>query len=317
MRRWPPRLAAALAGYQMALQDSQARSEDTVRVWEAVLAAAELAGHPGTAADARLRLAVTTIWLGRSAQASLMLDECNAVLQASGDDRNLAYCLAWRSYAANTLDRNAQARRDAEHGLQHARQADDPAAESFNLRLLGFALAQVGHSEAGLAHCRDAVDLAGRLANPLGEYLALHSLASTHLAAGQPRQTITVGRQALDRATENSYQWGQARSLDVPGQAYHALGRHGEAVGVLSQALPVLEQFYSRRIWAQCLLSLGRAHHALGQHRQAIEFLDQRLPVFAELGCLHGSGAAGTCSPAAGRRSPNRADQHITPPSQD
>jgi tetratricopeptide (TPR) repeat protein len=76
---------------------------------------------------------------------------------------------------------------------------------------------------------------------------------------------------------------GEALSLGVLGDAYHGLGRYGDAVDAFSEALPVFRDHFIRRHYGLCLLKLGLAQEALGNYREAAQCLTESLPAFREL----------------------------------
>lgn len=75
--------------------------------------------------------------------------------------------------------------------------------------------------------------------------------------------------------------------LCVLGDAYHGLGRYGEAVESLRSALPFYRDRFMHRDHALCQLKTGYAYQAMGDRRAAISCLKNSLDIFEQLQLAH------------------------------
>jgi tetratricopeptide (TPR) repeat protein len=91
--------------------------------------------------------------------------------------------------------------------------------------------------------------------------------------------------EGLSRARELNTSIGDW--LGIRGDAYRGLGRCGEAVESLKQALPAFEAHFMRRHEGLCLLKLGYAYQGMGDHDTAVTHLSESLAIFSQLQLDH------------------------------
>lgn len=83
-----------------------------------------------------------------------------------------------------------------------------------------------------------------------------------------------------DRRGSMSRGLDEAYFLDLLGDACNGLGRYGEAIVALSQAVQVFKENGAHCAHAVGLFKLAQSHLALAHHRQAISYLEECLPIF-------------------------------------
>lgn len=275
--------AARLALCQATFQNLQDRHDDSVRMWQGVVIAAEQAGDASAATVARLRLAAATLERGYLADAVGPLSDCVTALEQSQDDVNLAFGLYWLSACEFGLDRYEESQRDANRGVELARKIHDPRAELNNLRIFGLALARLGDRERSVAACEKALSIAVGLGESLVKLYALHELAFCCVISGRYERAAEIALARRQLSKEMDYTSGEALSLGVLADAYSGMGRYEEAVAAYSEALPVFRDHFIRRNYALCLYKLGLAYYALAHVDRAQGCLQQSLQLFREL----------------------------------
>jgi tetratricopeptide (TPR) repeat protein len=100
-------------------------------------------------------------------------------------------------------------------------------------------------------------------------------------------ETLAAERGAArmnDHANTSAQPLGHAYFLDLLGDAYNGLGRHDEAIAVLSEAAGAFGQHDAQCARAECLFKIAQSHLAMGRGEVAIGFLEECLPVFRALG---------------------------------
>jgi tetratricopeptide (TPR) repeat protein len=118
------------------------------------------------------------------------------------------------------------------------------------------------------------------------EHEVLHSVASVYNLAGRHADALHLGQDGLalgrDLGVRELADW-----LGLLGDAYHGLGRYGEAAESLRSALPFYRDRFMRRHHALCLLKMGYACQAMGDNQAAISYLNQSLGIFEQLQLAH------------------------------
>lgn len=277
------RFAARLASVQAIYQHLQERHQDAQQIWRTVASAAERAGDPMAAAEARLRVAAADVERGYSSSAAELLDDCVATFDKSGDSSNLAQALYWRGACAWDREAYASARDDTERGVQVARRIGDLHAEFMNLRGLGLALSRLGDHAGGIAACERALDLAGELGGPTFLQYALHNLSHTCELSGEHDRAVELATRRRELCRAEGDLRGAALSEALRGDAYFSLGRYSEAVDAYTQALPVFRYHSIRRFEGLCRYKLGCAYWKAGDAEQAALHLSESLPIFRDL----------------------------------
>lgn len=146
----------------------------------------------------------------------------------------------------------------------------------------------------GMAHLKlgrpeDARRVLGRArseaqAHRLPQYTMtyLHvALAQLHLALGEPGESLTLARKALEFANRSGYRLEQGAANRILGQAFEALDDPREAEAAYRRSLQILDEIQSRPELGQTLLAYGcftlRADPTEGQKlvQRALSLFDQ------------------------------------------
>ncbi len=104
-------------------------------------------------------------------------------------------------------------------------------------RWLALCLASIGEFDPALRVAEDAVRGADAAASPLDQVWASYSLARVHLERGDPATAIPLLEGTLPFCEQGETQLYYPRVLDSLGAAYALVGRSGEAVKLLDQAV--------------------------------------------------------------------------------
>lgn len=131
------RIACQLAQYLAAFLHLNGYHDDAEHAWMAITQAAEHAGDHQAASHARLRAVLVMIADKKhTARAAEPLKACLTAFKAAGDLPRLALTYALRGFYAYLEGDHDQARAEASHGLELARQVQDTHAESLCLYVL-------------------------------------------------------------------------------------------------------------------------------------------------------------------------------------
>jgi DNA-binding SARP family transcriptional activator/tetratricopeptide (TPR) repeat protein len=275
--------ARLLTARQGAYQHLQYRYDDSEQLWRHVADYADVAGDDRTAQYAHIGVAMSLIRQGRASDPQGLLDRCVSIAEQNSDLVQLAYSLAWRATCRWDLDDYAGARSDAARGAAIAWQARSPGAERLNLSLLGLALANSGEANQAVAATEAALEVAASLPDdPASELDALLNAAHVYVVARQPALAVPACGRAVELSRRLGDLYSEAEAWGKLGDAYLALGSHGEAVRCLSRALPFFRDGGNRRYHALCLHKLGQAYLALGAP-EAVACLQESLRICSEL----------------------------------
>lgn len=275
--------AVRLAVRLRAFQHLQHRYDDSRQLWQTIADTAEQVADPVLAACARVRVGAALVQRGQAADALGILDQCVRVIGQYGDAEELAFALYWRGSCAWDLEDFKHARGDSERGIREARRGASGAAECANLCLLGDTQAWLGEGDQAVASGERALAIATSLGPPTYELEALHNLSRTCTLTNQSGRAVELCLRRIELSRALGDRGGEALSQAVLGDAYNALGRHGEAAVSLLRALPVFAEHRSGRFHALCLLKLGYAAEGQRNYAEATRYLEESLTMFQRL----------------------------------
>ena len=140
-----------------------------------------------------------------------------------------------------------------------------------------------------LAAARIGLAAARKTGDPLGEAATLTSLGIALTDLGQSRQAIGHLTQALPLLRAAGHRDGEAVALVTLGAAHRDLERHAAAIGHLNEALRIWREAGDRWGEAITLQHLGETCLAAGQPGPAISHLRQALEIRDDIGDQYGS----------------------------
>ena len=203
--------------------------------------------------------------------------------------------------------------REALQALERLPESPDTLAQAIDIRLeLRLALIPLGRYHDALAVMREAEGLATRLGDParLGRVLADIS-ARLRNVAGEHLQAIEVGRRALAIAAASGDRELELEAQYRTGQAYFAIGDHGQALDFLSRCAEgagegrrdssTLFASWSRTWLALTLSSLGRFDDARSHAQEALRIAEGADHPFTLAEALTGVGSVALAQGDLGR----------------
>ena len=194
-------------------------AEATDRATRSLALLREVGNHTGEA-KALTVLAEVLADTGRHTEAIGLADAAVAITEDIGDSRIGAYALSVLAAIHGRLGHHTEAVARSEQALAAARAIDIPHAHVVAQIALATARARLGRYDLALDDVRHALDLASRGRYGVLEGQALTCLAEIHLNQGDLDTTVESGLQALDNHRRTGHRLGEARVLDVLGQAF-------------------------------------------------------------------------------------------------
>jgi len=149
---------------------------------------------------------------------------------------------------------------------------------------LGLTLTKLGRTEEAAVLLADARDQFRRAANSSGEHAALISLGAALRRGGQPARAITVLREALETATDESLAYYESDALVEMTEARLSLGESGAAIKDGTVAVELARRLGYRENEALALDALGRAQFASGRPAKSRSLWREAMTIFIELG---------------------------------
>jgi DNA-binding SARP family transcriptional activator/tetratricopeptide (TPR) repeat protein len=182
--------------------------------------------------------------------------------------------------ASIRLGASGEASTHLAQALQLARQAGSTIAQAQVHTDLAAAATLQGAGRAALGHLEQALRLYREARQRRWEANALNNLGWHHALHGGYQQALEHCQQALAIHRElGGNSPGKAGALDSLGYAHHHLGHQGEAIACYRQALQTLGAASDPHIRAEILTHLGDSHHAARQHQAARESWQQALDI--------------------------------------
>ena len=217
---------------------------ERVAVCQAMLAATRRDRWGFTQVKALRDLARAVIRLGNYDEALGYLDEALSLIQHHRDqDGEIVIHLTY----ARLYDLQGQ----HEKALRHARQAEQVARNSTDLRYqagvltsIAKQLACLGHSAAALPLCEEGRRLYALVNNRDGEAQALNALGLIHENLDHETDAINCYEKALELNQRIGSRYWEATMLDRLADLYHAHGQHARARDARHNALTILNNLH-------------------------------------------------------------------------
>jgi tetratricopeptide (TPR) repeat protein len=169
-----------------------------------------------------------------------------------------------------------------------AQRLADPIAQTHAHHTLARAYTLLGRFDDAHTQLRHALDLTTRTGAQTQQAHTHRNLAYLWGRRGRPAQALPHAQQALRLCQATDNQAGQARALNEVGWCHALLGEHQQALTYCQQALTLHQQLGDRQGQAATWDSLGYAHHHLGQHTQALTCYQHALTLCQDLGDRYG-----------------------------
>jgi tetratricopeptide (TPR) repeat protein/transcriptional regulator with XRE-family HTH domain len=161
--------------------------------------------------------------------------------------------------------------------------ADEPVQARIR-RNLARAYIELGRLDEARTELDEALDIATRLDDRLGQAHTQYDLAYLWWRRGDHVAALHCAQQALDLYRAAGHRTGQADALNDVGWYHAMLGDYRQTLTHCQQALALHRQLGSPDGEAATLDSLGYAHHHLGEHVRAIDCFSQARTLYQSLG---------------------------------
>jgi tetratricopeptide (TPR) repeat protein len=247
--------------------------DDALTVHSAALAAA---GQPGTSFDATDRAELftavgITCWrLGRLDTAAGHLERATATYVSINDPEGTARGLALLGLVRDTQGRFADALNLHNRGLRIAREARLPKSEAAALINLAYAHVHLRDYARAAGLYRRAQVIVRQGADRYPQAVVAAGLALAHEGLGDLALALTHAEVALLVNQEFDLPRGRALILDGIGSIYRRLGRLGDALDALGEALSACRGVNDGAAAAQIHNTLGETHRDAGAPTLAI-----------------------------------------------
>jgi tetratricopeptide (TPR) repeat protein len=138
--------------------------------------------------------------------------------------------------------------------------------------------------QASEALSRQALELAEKGADELGQGFALRSIAHAQLMSGQPEQSLEPLTRALEIARSNCDQVLERDSLNLLAQVHNWFGDLDRAVGLVNEAYRLSLELQDHATVSACLNNISIIYHQLGQDLTSLEYAQEAIERAVALG---------------------------------
>jgi class 3 adenylate cyclase len=241
------------------------------RLEEAIVSAREAQSLAEQAGNLELQVGVgPAVWLAIAGRNREALAEFDRALEAAGDDLQLGrhiigvsaviFGTMYRGLVLADLGRLAEARAASENALRLAREHGDVECLGWAHASTGFLSFLTGEPGDGLAHARQALEIAERLGSSFSRVSARSNLALAHIAREEHDDALAVAREALEiaRETRTGLQY-EAGFLWLLANARLGAGDIAGARSAAAEGVATAAAQGTRVQQARCRLELGRA----------------------------------------------------------
>jgi tetratricopeptide (TPR) repeat protein len=245
-------------------------------------------------ADARKRFALAMrLWAFHEVLASpqdqlRMLDLARELADELGDPAEGARVHALRAATYWYTGDFDSAQKEAETGLELAREAGDRKWESSCYYTLGVVDFRRGKYRSCAERCRKALAIRSEIGDRRGEASALQALSLTLRAVGEGDKVLETMQQALAIWREIGERRGEGAMLMNIGSTLVDEARYEEGLSNLAQAIETHRETGAALSEAYALANLGRAEDILGRIDDARVSWERALGLFLELGDPNG-----------------------------
>jgi class 3 adenylate cyclase/tetratricopeptide (TPR) repeat protein len=262
------------------LSEAKDKFEESLRI-------ARAHGYKRVIAQAQSLLAAQTNWRGEFQEAIDLCRDTEAVAREVGDGFTEMFAMAFRCLAHIGHGEYVAGFETITEGLALAKDRDNAFILGRLGNSLGWLHQELGDFTRALEHDREAAELGRRIHNDNLEISSLVNLAFDHLHLGEPSRALTLMEQTLARAEKGfgSHRWRWRMHLFAYiAEALTALGRHGEALGQIDQALAIARATGSAKYIAKCRLLEGSIAAEAQQWGQAEARLAEALDIARDIG---------------------------------
>jgi predicted ATPase len=223
-----------------------------------------------------LSLMARALWLlGYPDQALQRSHEALALAQELSHPASLAFAQDFAAMVYQLRREGQAAQKQAEAVMAHATGQGFPFRFAQGMMLYGWALAQQGQGEVGIAQiCQGLVThraTGAELARPY--YLAL--LAEAYGARGQPEEGLRVLAEALAAVEKTEERFYEAELYRLRGELVRmrSVAHHAEAEAWFRQALDVARRQQAKSLELRAAMSLSRLWQQQGKRQEAYDLL--------------------------------------------
>jgi predicted ATPase len=210
------------------------------------------------------------LWhLGFADQALAQMDDALARAESLAHPHTTASIYSWSAWLHQYRREAALAQVQAEKAIALCLQYSFPYWLDHSTILLGWALAQQGQVEEGLARMRKSIASMQKMEAYLHQPAFLTLLAEVYGLAGQPELALRVLDEALEQVEASGECWSQAEIYRLQGEIRLLQGADVQEVeSHFYQALEVARQQEAKSLELRAALSLARLWQQQN-HRQA------------------------------------------------
>jgi len=299
-----------------AAQANGGATDAAILTYQRAIKAAEAAKSPLELAQARRDLGLTQLKLGDLHAA---LHEWSAALAIYEEQKAAAQAARLLCDAANArkaLGQYGRAMKDYEEALVLLNSVDETDLESRGLVLSNAAnaYADVGDVESADAFFNEAITIADRLGDKIGESTRSGNYGWFLLHVGRPRRALSTTERALQLSRELNMPLHTAVQTDNLGLVHDALGDYATALDHHQQAATQLQALNEPYWLATIRINQANTLITLAHIDAAAELLDLALKTGRESGRVELIIAAltGLAQVALGRHDPALADTYLT-----
>jgi predicted ATPase len=249
--------------------------DDAIGAWEE--RRADLLLHTERAAVACRLYSAETLWfLGFPDGARERIESGLALARRLAHVNSLAFALTWAAILHNLRREFAEARGRAEAAIEIAGRHRMSAWLGHASVCRGFALAGLGHRQAGIAQLRAGLATWNATGGHLLDTQWLGFLAEAHLQAGQLDDALGALDQAADTAAATGECHYQAELYRLRGTVLAEIGEAGgnaEAASWLRRAIDTAQTQQAKSLELRAATSLARLWASQGRRVEACELL--------------------------------------------
>jgi DNA-binding SARP family transcriptional activator/tetratricopeptide (TPR) repeat protein len=237
--------------------------------------------HRGVSSHRHLPVA---LWhLGYPDQALAQMDEVLARAEALADPYTSASIYSWFAWLNHYRREAALVQAQAEIAIAISLQHGFPYHLEQSDILLGWALAQQGQVEAGIARMQSSLAIRVTMDAHLHQPAFLALLAEVYGQAGQPEQGVRVLDEALSIAEVTGDRWSHPELYRLKGELLRRQGVDAQEVeSHFCQALAVAQQQEAKSLELRAAMSLARLWQQQNQRQQARALLAEIYGWFTE-----------------------------------
>ncbi|MBK8031069.1 MAG: tetratricopeptide repeat protein [Chloroflexi bacterium] len=298
-----------------AAQANSGATDAAIRTYQRAIKAAEAAKSPLELAQARRDLGLTQAKLGDLLSAIHEWTAALAIYEEHKAAAQAARLLCDVANARKSLGQYARAMKDYEEALVLLNSVDETDLESRGLVLSNAAnaYADVGDVESADAFFNEAITIADRLGDKIGESTRSGNYGWFLLHVGRPRRASSTIERALQLSRELNLPLHSAVQTDNLGLVHDALGDYATALDYHQQAVTLLTELNEPYWLATARINQANTLIALAHIDPAAELLDLALTTARETERVELITAAltGLAQVALGRHDPVLADTYL------